>query len=302
MVGVSAAPCLLRCQPSPLGGSAIATMASLWASAPLLNGPGVPIFSEALDLSAIGDMWEHWSASHEALRPSQAAPRLEPGLAQGLPLWQHWQDHLPALRQAVAEEVVQMVEDREEEVQLWFDSLAPHVKRAYGGKSGRCTLKLPIIKALAAEFGWGDMSLFQEMHDGFPLLGDIRPGLGWRMRNDNRYAEPKDIHVFLKENHDFVQQKLRRGKVDEDWQTMADEIAADVALGRMEGPFEAPPSGCKRTVPLASHSHTARLLPAPEGWFRVQKIGAAPVPTTLSGCPILRLIMPSMPLCALPEQ
>ena len=261
-------PYSLRRQPSPLGASAIATMASLWRSAPLLNGPGVPIISDALDLSAIEDMWEHWQASREALHPSQAAPRLEPGLAQWLPLWQHWQDHLPALRAAVTEEVVRMVEDCEEEVKLWFESLAAHVQRAYGGKHGKCTLKLPIIKALAAEFGWGDMSLFQEMHDGFPLLGDIRPGLGWRLRNDSRYAEPKDIHVFLRENmNDFVQQKLRRGKVDECWQAMADEIAADVAMGRMEGPFEAPSWWCKRTVPLASHSRTAKLHPAPEGWF-----------------------------------
>ena len=209
-----------------------------------------------------------------------------------------------------------MVEDCEEEVKLWFESLAAHVQRAYGGKHGKCTLKLPIIKSLAAEFGWGDMSLFQEMHDGFPLLGDIRPGLGWRLRNDSRYAEPKDIHVFLRENmNDFVQQKLRRGKVDECWQAMADEIAADVAMGRMEGPFEAPSWWCKRTVPwhrirarqsftrrrrvgllAPSRSQCTRSGPMERTRSAAQRIGEALGQTILWEYLILPRTMESMPL------
>ena len=255
-------------------------MESLWASAPLLNGPGVPVFDAALDLFAIHDMTEHWCASRGALHPSQAPPRLEPGLGQWLPLWRHWRPHLRQLREAVAEEVVQLVEDCSEEVHEWFATLKPHVKLAYGGKQGQCNMKLPVIKLLAAKLGWGDMALFEEMHRGFPLLGHIRPGLGWRLRGDSKYAKPQDIQDFFEENHAFVQKKLRRGKVDPCWRKMADEIAADVELGRMEGPFAAPASWCKTTVPLASHAHAATLMPAPEGWtpcsfaFAVRQIGS----------------------------
>ena len=268
-----------RWQPLPLGSSAIATMATLWVSAPLLNGPGVPIFDDALDLSAIDNMMEHWQASQTALHPGQSAPCLEPGLAQWLPLWQHWRPHLPTLRQPVAE-VVQLVEDHQGEVLRWHATLEPHVQAAYSGKSGKCTMQLPIIVALAAQFGWGDMALFEEMQNGFPLLGTVRPGLGWRLRSDARYATPKDLAAFFVENHDFVQQRLRRGKVDPCWQAMAEEIAADVAIGRMEGPFEAPASWCKQAVPLPMFAHTAKLLPAPSGQapcsfaFAVHQVGS----------------------------
>ena len=305
-----------RLQPSPLGSSAIATMASLWRSSPLLNGPGVPIFDDALDLAAIEDALEHWSASRATLHPGQSPPRLEPGLVQWLPLWKHWRPHLQHLRAAVVSEVTQMVEDRQDEIEDWFEGLDPHVQLAYGGKSRDCTMKLPIIKELAEEFGWRDMELLEEMQHGFPKLGVIRPGLGWRLRDDKRYAEPTDIEEVFRQNEKFVQQKLSRGKVDPCWQIMADEIAADVSLGRMEGPFAAPEHWCRRTIPLSSHSHTAQLLPRLKAGFlalsRLQcirlgqtarrksggrKIGGGQAPMAQWGRRTRQLIMPLMPSC-----
>ena len=91
--------------------------------------------------------------------------------------------------------------------------LEPHVQSAHSGESRECTMQLSIIVALAAQFGWGDMALFEEMQSGFPLLGAVRPGLGWRLRSDARYATLKDVAAFFAECHDFVQQDFAAAKL-----------------------------------------------------------------------------------------
>ena len=117
---------------------------------------------------------------------------------------------------------------------------------------------------LALWMDWKDTSIFQELTDGFRLLGPLAPGLGWKRRTDSRYADQLTIPEFLVKNKQYVLDKLRRCRVDPCWKQMADEVAADVELGRMEGPFSSPSDWPKKAVPLASHSHTARLLPGPK--------------------------------------
>ena len=193
---------------SPLGANALEGMASLWASSPLLTGPGVPVFSEALDVSAIEDMHERWAAAEFALHADQTRPLLEPGLAQWLPLWMHWKPYLGEMRQSVASDVRKLVEDMQPEVDAWFQTLEPHVKLAYSSKDGRCTVQVPVIARVAKLFGWQDDSLFEEMSSGFPLLGRINPGLGWRLRHDDRYNNPIDKETLLQDNFQYVQKKV----------------------------------------------------------------------------------------------
>ena len=265
---------------SPLGSRALEGMARLWESSPLLSGPGVPVLCEALDLSAIDDMNEHWAAAEFALHSDQTRPLLEPGLDQWLPLWKHWKPHLAEIRKGVAADVRTLVEEMQPEVDAWFQNLEPHVKLAYGSKTGTCTVKVPVIAKIAKMFGWQDDSLFQEMSSGFPLLGHINPGLGWRLRHDERYSDPVDLETFQADNFQYVQKKLKQARVDPFWQTMAEEIAADVKAGRMEGPFAAPSSWSKETVALPDYTHTAELLPAPSCHehtcfaFSVQQVGS----------------------------
>ena len=70
----------------PWGSNAIDFMVGLWQSAPLLAGPGVPVLGDALDLSSILSVKEHWEASAAVLHPAQQVPRIEPGIEQWLPL------------------------------------------------------------------------------------------------------------------------------------------------------------------------------------------------------------------------
>ncbi|CAE7232002.1 DNMT3A [Symbiodinium sp. CCMP2456] len=129
-------------------------------------------------------------------------------------------------------------------------------------------------------FGWQDPDIFDELTRGFRLLGPINPGLGWRKRNDLRYANPLQFNDFIDKNERYVCDKLRRSRVDPCWEQLANEIAEDVRLGRMEGPFTSPTTWPKTAVPLATHAHTSRLLPGPEAHkptcfaFAVHQVGS----------------------------
>ena len=52
--------------------------------------------------------------------------------------------------------------------------------------------------------------------------------------------------------------------MSEHWQAMAEEVALDVRRGRMEGPFRAPTTWTKDTVPLSLFEHTSKLLQLPD--------------------------------------
>ena len=149
----------------------------------------------------------------------------------------------------------------EDATRAWYETLAPHVRKAYASKSRVCSLQLPLLRKICSLFGWQDEGIFEELTRGFRLLGPLAPGLGWRRRSDSRYANPLDMDDFLVKNHRYVIDKLRRCRVDPCWKQLAEEIVVDV--GRMEGPFSSPPSWSKRSVPLASHARTCQLLPGP---------------------------------------
>ena len=187
---------------------------------------------------------------------------------------------LPELLRAVTKAVENIVEEREADTLTWFRQRPRHIQKAYESKQGEPSVKVPVIRELAMRLGWKDEAIFEEMANGFNLLGPIRPGLGWRLRCDGRYDSPVTIQDFLKENLNFVKAKLRRARVDKDWEVMADEIAADVKRGRMEGPFSMPVCWGATAVPLPKYKHKAQLLPGPVDHvpgcfaFAVHQIGA----------------------------
>ena len=75
------------------------------------------------------------------------------------------------MRYAVAKEVEQLVSDLDDSVQKWYFGLKPHVQKAYCAKDRACSVQVPVIRHLASIFGWGDMDIFDELTEGFPLLG-----------------------------------------------------------------------------------------------------------------------------------
>ncbi|CAE7826193.1 kanC [Symbiodinium sp. CCMP2592] len=247
---------------NPLGGTALDIAAGLWQGRPPLLGPG-PGDYDSFDLSYLQDPAEHWKLSRHIPHPDHSDALMEPGLQQWIRIWFQMRAHLAELRLAVVEQVEEMVVDMEDETRSWYQSLRPHVQKAYRSTTGVCTLQLPALRRICELFGWQDLGIFDELTHGFRLLGPLAPGLGWKRRNDDRYANPLDIAEFMVKNKQYVVDKLRRCRVDPCWKQMADEIAADVSLGRMEGPFTSPSDWPKSAVPLASHEHTSKLLEGP---------------------------------------
>ncbi|CAE7252601.1 kanC, partial [Symbiodinium sp. CCMP2456] len=263
---------------NPLGGTAIDITASLWQGKPPLMGPGPGDYDD-FDLSYLDDPTEHWARSRIMPHPDFRDAALEPGLEQWLEIWRRMRPYLPDLRHAVVEQIEEMVIDMSGVTSQWFASLKPHVQKAYFSQQRTCSLQLPVLRT-SERFGWQDPDIFDELTRGFRLLGPIAPRLGWRKRNDLRYANPLEFNDFIDKNERYVCDKLRRSRVDPCWEQLANEIAEDVRLGRMEGPFTSPTSWPKKAVPLATHTHTSRLLPGPEAHkptcfaFAVHQVGS----------------------------
>ena len=130
---------------------------------------------------------------------------------------------LPTVRKRVAAEVELLVEDLSEDTETWLATLSEHVKRVYTDERGKATLRLPAIRRLADRFGWQDMELFDQMEQGFNLLGTVTSGLGWRLRDDHKYADPVDVHDFIRENERITVERLtlvrRSANSGQSWQT-----------------------------------------------------------------------------------
>ena len=94
----------------------------------------------------------------------------------GLPVWRHFRNVLPEMRRAVTRAVEELVADREEETAAWFRQCPPHIQKAYYSQSGRASVQVPVIRELATRLGWKDMTIFEEMERGFPMLGMLVGG------------------------------------------------------------------------------------------------------------------------------
>ncbi|CAE7156089.1 unnamed protein product, partial [Symbiodinium necroappetens] len=264
---------------NPLGGTPLDITAALWQGKSPLLGPGPGDYDE-FDLSHLEDPDEHWRQSRVMPHPDARDAAIEPGLRQWLQVWSRMRPHLPELRDAVAQQIEDLVDDLQEETEAWYSRLAPHVQKAYRSETRTCSLQLPALEKVCNLFGWQDRDIFKELTHGFRLLGPLAPGLGWKTRNDLRYADPMPIDEFLQKNELYVRDKLRRCRVDPCWEAMAQEIAGDVTKGRMEGPFSSPASWPKQAVPLTTFSHTSKLAQGPTAHkptcfaFAVHQVGS----------------------------
>eukprot|EP00439_Symbiodinium_sp_Y106_P011130 s7285_g1.t1 len=155
---------------NPIGGTALDIAANLWQGRPPLLGPGPGDYDE-FDLSHLRDPSEHWfrsrSMPHPDHRDAQMEPglqqwlsiwsrmrphladlfrsrsmphpdhrdaQMEPGLQQWLSIWSRMRPHLADLRVEIVQQVEQLAIDMEDETRAWYETLAPHVRKAYASK------------------------------------------------------------------------------------------------------------------------------------------------------------------------
>ena len=152
--------------------------------------------------------------------------------------------------------------------------------------------QIPVLQYLLTtiQYPHADI-LLQELTTGFSLIGQLQPGLNWKVRTDNKDTETQtrtELHTY---NRQYILKKLQQGRVDAHCQLMADEIAKEVQMGRMDGPFRAPKWWTRRSVPLQRHQHTSNLKPLPHS----DPIIALAFSIEQTGSPIMQHDRPAMP-------
>ena len=240
----------------------LTTMQQLWSGKGPTVGPGHKPIGPSHALETVTDMWEHWSRAICLPNPRQEALHLEEGLRITLTHQHQHQGHLDLLRARVCHDVDTLKEKSAAEIEDWWHDLQPHIQDLYQDK--RSCIQVVVIHKLCDMFGWQDPTLLAELTTGFPLLGQINPGLGWPKREDGRYSQPLQPHQFLALNEDYIHQKLERHRADPHWEELLAEIAQDVSRKRMTGPHHGPSTWPTKMQPAAQYAHCQDLLPGPE--------------------------------------
>ena len=221
--------------------------------------------SAHIDMQPAVDMWDHWQLSAGAVHPLHQRPTLEPAVELTLQrLLKFPPEGLEAFRRQVLCDIQSRKESLANLTQAWFESLEPHVQQAYSLPDGG-VVQIPLFLELLRGCAYPDVdALAESLSRGFPVLGRLEPSPGWRHRLDDRYDHPITDSAFVALNQQYVNEKLRKGKVDAEWETLLAEILQEVDLGRMSGPYAAPSGWARQCVPLASHERLSVCLPAQE--------------------------------------
>ena len=173
-------------------------------------------------------------------------------------------DRLAEFRRQVLCDIQSRKESLAGQTQAWFESLEPHVQQAYSLPDGG-VVQIPLFLELLRGCAYPDVdALAEALSRGFPVLGRIDPSPGWRPRLDDRDDHPITASAFAALNQQYVNEKLRKGGVDDEWEALLTEITQEVNLGRMSGPYAAPSGWARQCVPVASHENFFVCLPAQE--------------------------------------
>ncbi|CAE7587990.1 unnamed protein product [Symbiodinium sp. CCMP2592] len=238
--------------------------------------------SEHVHMVPVSSMWEHWEASFSAVHPSLLPTLLDPSLEITVQrLVSLGPERVNQIRSQVIADIQELRDAMCDATRTWHDSLAPHIKRAYTLPDGYI-VQIPLFIALLRGAGYPDCAALQEAltsasrlqvscHAAQAGVPDWTTGI---------HASPISMEAFATLNHDYIVRKLKNGRVDPEWQTMLSEIIAEVQIGRMTGPFEAPSNWPKACVPVHSHSGLQSCMPLPyhdirvAGAFSVTQVGS----------------------------
>ena len=150
-------------------------------------------------------------------------------------------------REQVVLEIRRLVEGMQELTDDWLRDLPQHVQKAYTTR--KQVTRMPVFTRLLRQIDYPQAGvLHQELSSGFRLMGQLQPGTNWYLRSDNKYLIPKTQEEFAEHNDHYVQRKLQQARVDDRYEMMLEEIVQEVKMGRMNGPFTAPPHWEHQTI------------------------------------------------------
>ena len=169
---------------------------------------------EHVDMQPADDMWAHWLSSAEAVHPLHQRPSLDPALELTM---QRLHKFDPNLLHSFRERVLSDIRARKLELRQvtlqWFSVLPKHVQQSYLLPDGE-VVQVPLFIELLRGCSYpGADELEEALSRGFPVLGSIEPSPGWRPRLDDKYDHPISDEAFASLNQDYVNQKLRQGRV-----------------------------------------------------------------------------------------
>ena len=172
------------------------------------------------------------------------------------------------------------MDDMQEETTDWFSARPRHVQSAY--QHEHSVTQIPVLIHLLRLLNYPQTeTLYRGLSHGFPLMGELAPGVNWYVRQDQKYIDPTPIPEFSTKNRQYINEKLLQDRVDEHWEIMLDEIIAEVKLGRMNGPFKAPawwPRGTVCPSKCTDDSGETLLLPRDEPFiamaFSIEQTGS----------------------------
>ena len=238
--------------------TALDQMTQAWLNNPLPFGPPPKMHSN--DNMPQLDWQSHlrWARSQA---DSFYYPRpIDPTLMWAIQIQQDL--HMPSIRQAVIQDIQHLIQQNREQTTEWHKFLPTHCRIAY--QQPEMITQIPTLISLLERIQYPHTHILrQELSDGFPLLGQLQPGLQWHVRSDNKYTEPQSVDDLRTFNREYITKKLQHPYVDDNWELMADEIAAEVKAGRMRGPFSAPAWFPSETVQLHTDKHKLQTTPLP---------------------------------------
>ena len=208
--------------------TALDQMTQAWLNNPLPFGPPPKMHSN--DNMPQLDWQSHlrWARSQA---DSFYYPRpIDPTLMWAIQIQQDL--HMPSIRQAVIQDIQHLIQQNQEQTTEWHKLLPTHCRIAY--QQPEMITQIPTLISLLERIQYPHTHILrQELSDGFPLLGQLQPGLQWHVRSDNKYTEPQSVDDLRTFNREYITKKLQHPYVDDNWELMADEIAAEVKAGRI---------------------------------------------------------------------
>ncbi|CAE7195818.1 eIF3-S7 [Symbiodinium natans] len=188
---------------------------------------------------------DHWRMTMAARHALTTPPALEPALEWVLKVANMWRHDLRRIRRGVVQELKIMVDDMEDTTKEWL--------------ACRC------CSTSSRDAGYPDVkSLADDLADGFDMLGEIKPGPGWKPRDDDRYSNPATMQELRSANRRYLLKRLPTARPGAHSDALLAELVEERRLGRVIGPARAPADWPIRTVALPHIKDMTTLVEPPD--------------------------------------
>ena len=272
--------CILQAEPNSLGGSWLDRVATL-ARSNIHSFISHPLPARIADRRVLVDTDPpiHASIALATIHPLRQQWQLDSTLLFAVELIAKWRHEIPRLRRLILDDIVGLGTDLSDDFDKWYDGLGSDTKEAYGSSP----IHVPLLGHLLQSFGYPDADAIVEgCTHGFALAGHIVAGVGWPPKISG--SSPLSEAEFREMNDEYVTHQMKNRKPSRHADALLAEIEAERAVGRMRGPFQAPPKWGTLTVDPSSGGPVGRpdgLLAPPADTdcfpsiaFPIEQIGA----------------------------